>query len=78
MRLDRRTVRAMAMAAQIGTSIAASIAIGIGGGYLLDRWLHTRPIFTLLGVVIGLVAAGYTIYEMDVQLREHRPGPPES
>ena len=78
MKLDRRTMRAVALGAQIGTSIAASIALGLGGGYLLDRWLHTRPVFTLLGVLVGILAAGYTIYELDAQLREPRSGPPKS
>ncbi len=77
MKLDRGSIRAMAVAAQIGTSVAASVAIGIGGGYLLDRWLNTRPVFTLLGIVVGITAAGYTIYELDSSFRERRPGPPK-
>ncbi|MGQ9552847.1 MAG: AtpZ/AtpI family protein [Anaerolineae bacterium] len=67
MKLDRSTMRALAFGAQIGTSIVASIGLAVGGGYLLDKWLHTRPIFLLLGILVGIIAAGYTIYELSGQ-----------
>jgi ATP synthase protein I len=43
-----------------------SLLLCIGGGILLDRWLDTSPIFTLLGMALGLAAAGYTLYELAV------------
>ena len=35
------------------------VAIGLGffGGYLLDRWLGTMPLFALIGLVLGVAAA---------------------
>ena len=39
--------------------LPSSIAVGLFFGYLLDKWLGTRPwlliIFTLLGVASGLM-----------------------
>lgn len=64
MKLDRSTWRALAVGAQIGTSIVASLGLAMGGGYLLDRWLGTKPIFLLLGIVVGIVAAAYTLVDM--------------
>jgi F0F1-type ATP synthase assembly protein I len=61
---DRATLRAIAVATQLGTAIAASLAIAIGAGYLLDGWLNTRPLFLLLGIIVGLIAAGHTYYDM--------------
>jgi F0F1-type ATP synthase assembly protein I len=34
-----------------------AIAIGFFGGYMLDGWLGSRPWFSLLGLVLGFVAA---------------------
>ena len=33
-------------------------------GLLLDSWLHTSPIFTLIGMVVGIAAAMYTIWDV--------------
>jgi hypothetical protein len=43
-----------------------SLLLCIGGGIFLDRWLDTSPIFTLIGMVLGLITAGYTLYELAV------------
>ncbi len=67
MRLDRATLRAIAVAAQLGTSIAASLGLAMGGGYVLDRWLGTRPLFLMLGILVGLGAAFDTLRDMTKQ-----------
>ncbi len=38
------------------------IAVFTGGGYLLDRVLGTLPLFLLLGMLVGFVAALYYLY----------------
>jgi hypothetical protein len=38
----------------------------IGGGIFLDRWLDTSPVFTLIGMGLGLASAGYSLYELAV------------
>jgi F0F1-type ATP synthase assembly protein I len=43
--------------AGIGWYFALSIVGGVVGGVLLDDWLGTRPLLTLLGLLLGLVAA---------------------
>ena len=34
-----------------------AIAIGFFGGYMVDGWIGTLPLFSLLGVVLGFAAA---------------------
>lgn len=41
----------------IGWYFAVSIVGGTVGGLLLDGWLDTRPLFTLLGLFAGLTLA---------------------
>jgi F0F1-type ATP synthase assembly protein I len=47
----------------IGWYLAISIVGGIVGGLLLDGWLDTKPLFTLLGLVLGMVVAFYGAYK---------------
>ncbi len=39
----------------LGITWAVVLAAGGGLGYLVDRWLSTAPVFTLIGLVLGLV-----------------------
>lgn len=39
----------------------SGILVWGGAGILLDRWLETKPLFTLVGVVLGLGVAIYLV-----------------
>ena len=52
------------LAFDIGTRLGVCVVIGLGGGLLLDNWLGTRPIFTLIGMVVGIAAAMYTLWDV--------------
>jgi hypothetical protein len=41
----------------VGWYFALVLVGGIGGGVLLDNWLGTRPVFTLVGLFGGLLLA---------------------
>lgn len=48
----------------IGWYVGLCVAGGILGGVWLDKKLGTSLIFTLVGVVLGLVLASYGTYRM--------------
>ncbi|CAN5470250.1 hypothetical protein BH23CHL10_BH23CHL10_14380 [soil metagenome] len=48
----------------LGIRLGLSVVIGLGGGLLLDNWLQTSPIFTLIGMVLGIGAAMATIWSV--------------
>ena len=52
------------LAFDIGIRLGVCVVIGLGGGLLLDNWLGTRPIFTLIGMVVGIAAAMYTLWDV--------------
>jgi F0F1-type ATP synthase assembly protein I len=52
------------IAFDLGLRLGISILIGLGGGLLADQWLHTRPLFTLIGMVLGIGAAMVTIWNV--------------
>lgn len=48
----------------IGSSLAATVLLGLGAGYWLDGKLGTRPLLFLLGGVFGILAAFWQCYKL--------------
>lgn len=64
------------MAWGMGCSIVASILISILGGLLIDQFANTTPVFTLIGVGLGLFLAGYQLWELaQLSSKSARVGP---
>ena len=59
---------------QIGRGMDAVIvlALFLGGGYLLDRWLGTTPLFMIVMVMVGAVGIFVQLrYRYEATMREH-------
>jgi hypothetical protein len=59
----------------IGWYFAFCIIFGIVGGLLLDQFLDVKPVFTLVGLFLGLVLAfvgGYLLLIEELGLRRPR------
>jgi ATP synthase protein I len=61
---EGRRTATIGIAFDLGVRLGVSVVIGLGGGLLLDSWLGTSPIFTLIGMVLGIGAAMYTIWDV--------------
>lgn len=73
---QRAQLGAAGVAAGLGCSIVAALILTIGGGILLDRAAGTAPVLTLIGVALGLVAAGYQLWELTkIGVKDRRAGP---
>ena len=64
MKLDRASMRALAMVSGIGFSLAAAILIGLVVGHWLDTRFHTPGIFLIAGILLGLLTAGTMLYQL--------------
>jgi F0F1-type ATP synthase assembly protein I len=54
----------------LGVSIALCVAAGLGLGWLADSLANTAPIFLLIGLLLGVVAAvGYAVAEFRKYLK---------
>lgn len=62
--LNRRSRSGIALASTIGGYVALSILVGLGGGVLLDKLLHTGPAFLITGVLIGFIVSFYLTYRL--------------
>jgi len=68
--------KTVGIAAGLGLSVVASLIILIGLGVFLDQRFDKAPLFTLIGVALGLFAAGYQLYELSQIGRKDRVGGP--
>ena len=48
----------------LGMRLGLSVVIGVVAGVLLDNWANTSPLFTLIGVAVGIGAAMYSIWDV--------------
>jgi ATP synthase protein I len=55
---------ALALIGQVGLIIVVSILLGIGAGLFVDHLLHSTPIATLIGLLLGLAAGVYGVYRL--------------
>lgn len=52
----------------VGFFIGGAIVAGVMGGLWLDGHFNTSPIFTLVGLFVGLLVAGIGVYQMVLPL----------
>ena len=50
----------------IGWYVGLCIVLGIGSGLWIDRSVETLPLFSILGLLLGLLVAFYGMYRMVV------------
>ena len=48
----------------VGFFIGGCIVLGVFAGLWLDNTLNTKPVFMLVGLVLGIVVAAYGVYQM--------------
>jgi len=54
----------------LGTMLFACVAVGLAAGYFADRWLGTGPWLLLVGLGLGIAAAGVNFYRTIKALNE--------
>ena len=42
----------------IATDLVSGVLVGLVGGFYLDKWLDTKPLFIVICIIIG-IAAGF-------------------
>lgn len=74
--ISDQNLHSIGIAATLGFGIAISLAVLAGGGVWLDTRLDTAPWLTIVGLFLGLIAAGYQLYELVlVSRKDRKPGP---
>lgn len=55
---------AMGVGMRVGVELVASLVVGVGIGWYLDRWLHTMPLFLVVFVLLGGAAGIANVWRM--------------
>jgi F0F1-type ATP synthase assembly protein I len=74
--VDRNTLRVLAIASQLGVSLAVPLVFFVVGGIFLDKKVGTSPLFLLIGIVCGFIGAGYALYDTVKRIPTGRRPPP--
>lgn len=61
-RRDKKTWDMISRAALMGTNMVACTVVGLGLGYVLDKWLGTAPWMLLAWLLLGIVAGFRGMY----------------
>ncbi len=74
----RQLFKSLGFLSSIGISLVISMLIGLAMGFYLDQWLDTRPMFTLIMLLIGIIAGFRSVYilttrELKRQQLEEQP-----
>jgi ATP synthase protein I len=56
----------IAYAMSLGFTIVGCILVGVIIGYYLDSYLQTKPIFMIIGILLGVVSSFLVLYRMVV------------
>lgn len=62
--VPRSDKNGLGFAMRIGVELVAALIVGVGLGYLLDIWLGTMPLMSLLGFVFGAAAGFLNVYRV--------------
>lgn len=60
----RQIMRGLSLITEVGLMIVVSGGIGFGFGYLVDNFFNFELVFKLIGLIIGLAAGFYNVYEL--------------
>lgn len=59
----REVTDLLSNAATVGLHLVSATFIGLAMGYYLDKWLDTRPVFTLIMLIFGVAAGFKNVYQ---------------
>jgi F0F1-type ATP synthase assembly protein I len=57
----KRQLNAYARYSSIALQMLVIILIGVFGGYKIDQWLRTEPVFTIILSIVSVVLAIYYV-----------------
>ena len=56
--------QAFAISSQFGFLLAASVLVGFGLGWLVDRWTGVGPIAYLVGALLGMISGTVSVVKL--------------
>lgn len=67
-RTNMKNLKYFTLVLQLGLNIMSGILAGLVIGILLDKWLHTNKVFTLIFLIIGIMSSANQTYRYFAKL----------
>ena len=61
--MSKESWKLVSQASSIGFLVVFCILIGLAIGYYIDKWLNTKPLFIVIFLFLGVVAAFYNLFK---------------
>lgn len=74
--MPEKDLRSIGVAMTMGFGIAISLAVFVFGGVWLDEQFGSAPWWTMAGLAVGLISAGYQLWELVLASRPDRENGP--
>ena len=58
------TPSALGIGTRVAVELVSALVVAVGIGWLLDRWLHTTPLFIAVFVLLGGAAGVLNVWRM--------------
>lgn len=71
--MDASERKILGIAARMGLEIVIALGVGLGIGYLIDKFFLTKPLFLILFALFGIAAGVLNVYRL-VRGHEYRSG----
>lgn len=68
---DKNPLLYLALITQVGLSIITPILLGVFLGNIVDKWLKTESIFTIIFIILGTVAGFMNLLKLATK-KDHR------
>ena len=60
---SRKQLKAFARVGAVGIELALTTVAGLLGGHWLDAKFSTEPVFTVIGLLVGVIAGFRSLYQ---------------
>lgn len=67
---DSAELRKSGMAYAAALTLFVTVAVFLGIGWLIDRWLGKSPLFLVIGIVLGSAIGLYEFYRITMKISE--------
>ncbi len=65
---DNKTLNDFALVSQLGFTMAGCIVFCFAVGYWLDAYLNTHGLLIALGIILGVIGGGFTVFRQIQEL----------
>jgi ATP synthase protein I len=65
-----KLIQQIASYSTLGLEMGLSVALGVGIGYYLDKWLHTEPWLLIVFLLLGVIAGFRSLYRAMKRLQK--------